>query len=123
VLGGTIVPGGSNPGVLTVSGAVTLNSSTTVNILLNGTDAGTGYAQLQAGRPINLGQNTLNLTFNFEPPVGSSFEIVTNTGGTPITGMFAGLGEGAGFSQGSYQFQITYQGGTDNDSVVLTRLA
>jgi hypothetical protein len=121
--GGTVSPGGTSPGVLTISGAVTLSSSATVSVLLNGTDAGTGYAQLQAGGAIDLGGSTLNLTFNFEPPVGSSFEILTNTSATPVSGTFAGLGQGALFSQGSYQFQITYQGGTGDESVVLTRLA
>ena len=55
--------------------------------------------------------------------MGSRFEILTNTGAAPITGTFAGLAEGAVFTQGGYQFQITYQGGTGGDSVVLTRLA
>jgi hypothetical protein len=122
-LAGTIVPGGNSPGVLAISGAVTLNSSATVRLLLNGTDAGTGYAQLQAGGAIDLGGSTLNLTFTFEPPVDSSFEIVTNSGAAPISGTFAGLAEGTVFSQGGYQLQITYQGGTGSGSVVLTRLA
>ena len=122
-VGGTLAPGGSTPGVLAVSGAVTLNSSATLSVLLNGTDAGTGYAQLQAGGPIDLGQSTLSLQFGFTPPVGSSFEILTNTGAAPITGTFNGLSEGVVFTQGAYQFQITYQGGTGGDSVVLTRLA
>ena len=122
-LGGVLAPGGNSPGILSVSGTLTLNLYTTVSVLLNGTAAGTGYAQLQAGGPIDLGDSTLNLTFGFVPPVGSSFEIVTNTGSSsPITGTFQGLPDGALFTQGSYQFQITYQGGTGGDSVVLTRL-
>jgi hypothetical protein len=122
-IGSTVAPGGNNPGVLTISGAVAFNSSATVSILLNGTDAGTGYAQLQAGGPIVLGGSTLSLNLGFAPPVGSSFEILTNTGATPIPDTFAGLAEGAVFSQGSSQLQITYQGGTGGDSIVLTCLA
>jgi len=57
------------------------------------------------------------------PPVGSTFEILTNTGTGPITGIFNGLDEGTVFTQGGYQFQITYQGGTGGSSVVLMRLA
>ena len=122
-VGGTVVPGNNGVGVLSVSGAVTFQPSATVSILVNGSAAGTGYAQLQAGGPIALGGSTLSLQFGFTPPVGSSFEILTNTGAAPITGTFAGLDEGAVFTQGSYRFQITYQGGIDSDSVVLTRLA
>jgi hypothetical protein len=122
-LGGTLAPGSASPGVLSVNGALTLNLYTTVSILLNGAAAGTGYSQLQAGGPIDLGQSTLSLQFGFVPPVGSSFEIVTNTGAAPISGTINDLDEGAIFSQGGYQFQITYQGGTGGDSVVVTRLA
>jgi hypothetical protein len=122
-LGGMLVPGGTSPGVLTISGALALNQYTTVSMLLNSTAAGTGYAQLQAGSPIALGNSTLSLTVGFVPPLGTSLEILTNTSSTPITGTFAGLDEGTVFRQGGYQFQITYQGGTGGDSVVLTRLA
>jgi hypothetical protein len=55
--------------------------------------------------------------------VGSGFEILANTGASPIAETFNGLPEGAIFSQGGYEFQITYQGGTGANSVVLTRLA
>jgi hypothetical protein len=63
-----------------------------------------------------------NLVRGFEPPVGSAFEIVTNTGTGPTAGTFNGLDEGTVFTQGGYQFQITYHGGTGGSSVVLTRL-
>ena len=121
-LGGTVAPGGDNPGVLTVPGAVALDSSSTLSIVLNGPEPGAGYAQLQAGGPVDLGGSTLSLIFGFVPPVGSSFEILTNSGSAPIGGIFNGLEEGAIFTQGGYQFVITYQGGSGGDSVVLTRL-
>jgi hypothetical protein len=121
--GGTVAPGGNSPGVLTVSGPVTFNPATTVSILLNGIAAGTGYSQLAAGGQIDLRGSVLSLTLGFEPPVGSRFEILTNAGPAPINGTFNGLAEGAVFSQGGYQFQITYEGGTGGNSVVLTRLA
>jgi hypothetical protein len=56
------------------------------------------------------------------PPVGSSFEIGTNTGAVPINGTFTGLDEGAHFTRGGYVFQISYHGGTGGNSVVLSRL-
>jgi hypothetical protein len=120
--GGAVAPGGGSPGVLLVTGPVGLDPTTTLNVLLNGSDAGTGYSQLALGGPIDLGGSTLVLNFGFEPPVGSSFEIVTNAGSGQITGAFNGLDEGAVFRQGGYQFQVTYRGGTGNDSVVVTRL-
>jgi hypothetical protein len=121
--GGTVAPGGSSPGILTVGGVVAFNPATTLNILLNGIDAGTGYSQLAAGGPIDLSGSSPSLTFGFEPPVGSTFEIFVNTGSGPVVGTFNGLDEGAISSLGGYQFQITYQGGTGGNSVLLTRLA
>jgi hypothetical protein len=121
--GGAVAPGGNSPGILTVSGSVVLNAATTLRLAINDITAGSGYAQLVVGGGINLGGSALSLAFGFEPSVGSSFEVVSNTGTGPINGTFAGLGEGAVFSQGGYQFQITYHGGTNGNSVVLTRVA
>jgi hypothetical protein len=115
---GTVSP---SPGVVTIAGGVVLTGSTTFSATLNGTDPGS-YSQLASGGPINLGGSTLSLVLGFDPPVGSSFEIVTNTGNGPITGIFNALAEGAVFSQNGFQFQITYQGGIGSDSVVVTRL-
>jgi hypothetical protein len=117
-LGGTVAPSGNNTGVLTVGGALTLNASATLSIFIDGS----ANAQLQAGGPIDLGGSTLSLSFRSEPPVGSTLEILTNNGSAPINNTFTGLDEGTIFTQGGYQFQITYQGGTGGDSVVLTRL-
>jgi hypothetical protein len=115
---GTITPG---VGVLTIAAGVDFTGSTTLSLTLNGLDLG-GYSQLITSGPIALGGTTLNLLLAFDPPVGSSFEILTNTGSAPINGTFKSLDEGAIFTQGFYQFQITYQGGTGGDSVVLTRV-
>jgi hypothetical protein len=107
---------------VTITGSVVLSSATTFTVTLNGSDPGS-FSHLAASESIDLGGSTLNLVFGFEPPVGSSFEILGNSGGGPITGTFNGLDEGAVFSQGGYQFQITYQGGPSGDSAVLTRLS
>jgi hypothetical protein len=122
-VGGTIAPGDNGPGVLSIAGPATLFSSTTLRAVCNGLTPGSGYAQLQASGPITLGDATLNLVLGFVPPVGSSFEIITNASSAPINGTFAGLSEGSVFSVANYQFQITYQGGTGGDSIVLTRVA
>ena len=112
----------SHPGVLTVRGAVAFSPATTLSIPLNGTEAGVGYPQLRAGGPIDLAASRLSLNLGFAPPAGTSFEIVANTGSAPVRGTFSGLGEGAVFTQGGYQFQISYQAGTGGNGIVLTRL-
>jgi len=118
---GSVTPGAANPGVLTVTGPTSLNPLTILTVQLNGTDPGTGYSQL-AGGPIDLGGNTLSLALGFQPPIGSTFEIVTTADPNGIVGAFNGLPEGAVFTQGGDQFQITYQGGDSGTSVVLTAL-
>jgi hypothetical protein len=115
---GTVAP---SPGVVAVA-SVAFSGTTTLSLTLSGTDLGS-YSELQASGIINLGGSTLTLVFGFEPPVGTAFEIIANTGSAPTSGTFNGLAEGAIFLQGGYQFQITYQGGTGGDSVVLTRVA
>jgi hypothetical protein len=120
---GTVAPGTAGPGVLAVAGAVTFTPLTTFSVLLNGTDPGSGYSQLQAGGPVDLGGSTLHLVLSFEPPLGSSYEIVAPSGSGPALGTFAGLPEGATLSQGGFTFQITYQGGTGGNSVIVTRLS
>jgi hypothetical protein len=120
---GTVAPGTTDPGVLAVAGAVTFTPLTTFRALVNGTDPGSGYSQLQAGGPIDLGSSTLNLELGFEPPVGSRYEILTTSDPALVRGTFSGLPEGATFSQGGFTFQITYQGGAGGNSVVVTRLA
>jgi hypothetical protein len=120
---GTVAPGGEGPGVLTVGGPTSFNPLTTLKVQLNGTDPGTGYSQLVTTGPTNLGGSTLNLVLGFDPPVSSTFEIVTTSDSGGIIGTFNGLPEGAVFSQGGYQFQITYHGGDLGTSVVLTRLS
>ena len=53
---------------------------------------------------------------------GSQFTILKLTGGAPAVNTFDSLGEGAMFTVGGVQFQITYMGGTTHDDVVLTAL-
>jgi hypothetical protein len=119
---GTVAPGTDSAGILTVAGPTSFNLLTTLTVQLNGTDPGTGYAQLVGGGPVDLGGSTLNLVLGFDPPVDSRFEIVTTADPGGIIGTFNGLPEGAVFTQDGDQFQITYQGGAAGTSVVLTRL-
>jgi hypothetical protein len=53
------------------------------------------------------------------PPHGTQFTIIKNNGGSPVSGTFSGMPEGATFVTGSTTFQISYVGGSGHD-VVLT---
>ena len=109
-----------SPGALTVAGGMVLSDSATFSATLNGTDADC-YSHVTASGPVDLGGSTLNLTLGFTPELGDAFTLVTSDAG-PITGTFAGLAEGATFTQDGMLFQITYQGGPNGNSVVLTRV-
>jgi hypothetical protein len=117
--GGTVAPGGTGTGTLSAAGPVTLGAATTFSPLLDGTNA----SQLLAGGPVDLGGSTLSLAFGADPPVGASFTVLATSDPGALANTFAGLAEGAVFSQGGFQFQITYQGGAGGNSVVLTRQA
>jgi hypothetical protein len=100
---------------------VVLSNSATFSVTLNGSDAAS-YSNVQAAGPIDLGGSTLSLTLGFTPQVGDSFTLLSTGDPSSVTGTFAGLDEGATFTQDGLTFQITYQGGLGGNSVVLTRL-
>jgi fibronectin-binding autotransporter adhesin len=112
----TLAPGGS-PGILSCSN-VTLNSSTTFTVELNGTTPGSGHDQLNVVGAVNLGNCSLNVTLGFTLSGSESFVIINNDESDAVTGTFSGLAEGATFNVGTNQLQITYVGGTGNDVVL-----
>ena len=69
-----------------------------------------------------MGGSTLSLVLGYTPQVGDSFTLLTSNDPAGVTGTFAGLDEGATFTQDGLTFQITYQAGPGGNSVVLTRL-
>jgi hypothetical protein len=117
--GGTVAP---DPGLVTIASSLALSGAATFSVTLNGTDPAS-YSQVAAGGPIDLGGSTLNLALGYTPAVGDSFTLLTTSDPSPISGTFAGLAEGAVFAQGGNLFQITYQGGPNGNSVVLTCVA
>jgi hypothetical protein len=121
--GSVLVEGSATvaPGVLTVSGSLTLSASATFAVTLNGTDPDS-YSSVHTSGPLDLGGSSLSLTLGFTPDVGDSFTLLSSDDSSAVTGTFAGLDEGAVFSQNGMTFQITYQGGPRGNSVVLTRL-
>lgn len=138
LLGGTGAMAGSlevkdtatvSPGLLAAStaapssGTVTLGPSTTFQVQLNGSLAGSGYDQLNVTGAVTLSGTTLAVTklTSFIPPNGGSLVLINNDGSDPVIGTFAGLAEGATVTLGGVPLTISYQGGTGND-VVLTAL-
>ncbi|MES2705635.1 MAG: hypothetical protein V4726_03435 [Verrucomicrobiota bacterium] len=118
--GGTLSPGAS-PGVL-AGGATTLQATVTLRMELNGLNAGDGYDQYAASGPPALNNAGLELAAGFDPPAGSTFMIIRNVSGAPVSGTFNNIPQNGyiGVSGGKI-FQISYTGG-DGDDVVLTRV-
>lgn len=118
---GTVSPGDGPPGILTSSN---LNFSSTgfFTPVLTGPNAGVGgYSQLIVTGAVSLASAKLAVepAFATPPSIGQQFTIIKNDGGSPVSGTFNGLINGAQFNSGGYFFRINYNGGAGND-VVLT---
>lgn len=115
---GAVQPGRHAPGVLTVtSGSATFNAGSSLRVQMKGT--GLNCGQLRVASPPNLAGASLELVLNYHPLLGDAFVIITNTGSSSFTTVFAGLPEGATQTVNHTQFRISYSGGTGND-VTLT---
>ena len=106
---GKIAPGNS-PGILNVSGPVTLNNLVTFEEELNGLTPGTGYDQMIGDNTIDLNGATLTVLPGFSPANGSVFTIISTTGS--LTGTFAGKANGSLFAAGTKQWRINYTSNT-----------
>ncbi len=108
----------ASTGSLTV-GNLSFGSGGTLNVLLNGTTAGTGYDQVTATGAVNLAGSSLDLSLGsgFTPAPGTTFDILVNNGGSAITGTFS---QGSTITVGGTTFSISYAGGTSGHDVVLT---
>jgi autotransporter-associated beta strand protein len=126
--GGKVQPSaGNSPTAILSCTGVTFSSGSTFAAALDGATAGAnGYDQLNVtSGTVNLGGSTLNVSIGtgFTPKIGETFTIIQNGGSSAITGTFNGLPEGGTFSTGGMTFQITYVGGSNGKSVVLTRIS
>jgi hypothetical protein len=134
--GGTLAPGfdladrsrTALAGKMIVSGNYLLDTAGALEIELFGSAPGTEYDQLRVDGLVNLAADggdggALDLLLNFSPAVGDQFTIIDNDSVDLIAGHFAGLSNLAMLSESylgaTYEFQISYAGGTGND-VVLT---
>jgi hypothetical protein len=77
----------------------------------------TGTVDLDSG---STGGATLNVTLGYTPSIGDSFVLIANDGTDPIQGTFKNLPEGATITINGQDLEITYQGGPNQNEVVLT---
>ncbi len=100
-------------------------------VQITGTVAGTQYDQLGAfGANVTGGNLNISLPSGFVPPVGAQYILLNNTSADPITGVFGsfqgvpvtgGLVQGSVLTINGYQFTLSYTGGANGNSIVLTR--
>jgi autotransporter-associated beta strand protein len=126
-LSGSSIAPGTSPGILN-TGSVTFNSGSTFSVEIGGTTPGntaTSHDQLNVTGSVSPNGATLSLASfgGFTPALGQSFVIINNDSTDAITTTFAGLSEGATISNflgSGLNATITYQGGSNNNDVVLT---
>jgi hypothetical protein len=88
---------------------------------IKGLAPGTEYGQITVNNGVSLaGTLEVELFNNFAPSVGNTFLVINKTSAGPIEGTFNDLPEGGHLVSGIYEFEISYQGGTDNNDVTLT---
>jgi hypothetical protein len=118
----TVGPGST----LTANGSFTQASTATLTIQLGGTSSSPTYGQVVSSSGTVTLAGTLQVTSTVVPAVGSPFEILANEGGSPISGTFKELAEGATFTvktgSTTMTFKISYVGDGGNN-VVITRIA
>ncbi len=121
---GNLAPGDGSPGGLIAIADVTLDSTITFIVDIDGPTVGTEYDSIDVVGTVSLGDATLEVDqlMSFDPAIGTEFMIVGNDGGDAVIGTFAGLAEGdvLASSTGTI-YQISYVGGNGND-VVLTAI-
>ncbi len=116
--GGTLAPGAS-PGILNVTGGLTLDDDSTFAVELNGVTAGTLYDQVNLTGGLTLGTSNVNLevSLGYTPSVSDFFVVVLNDDidaisnvFTQLNGVNASLTDGSNFNLGNFQFRIDYDG-------------
>lgn len=120
--GGTLLPG-SGSGRLTVT-SLALGSASSFAAHFAGASVGTQYDQVIATGAVTLNNPSLDISLlsNYIPETGTAFTLLANHSGSPISGTFTGLPEGAEFTQAGRTWSITYQGNNEDD-IVLTALS
>lgn len=120
---GAIAPGASNNAIgILNTGNLSLASTQSVNIQINGNVAGTTYDRINVTGTVSLNNATLNITSTTRS-LNSSYTIIQNDGNEAITGTFNGLSQGSiVVGSNGARYQINYFGPPGGNSVVLTEV-
>ena len=115
--GAVLAPGrrGGKPGnPLTIKSKLTFNSDATYNCGLN-TKGATADQVAANGVTINNAFFFFVVGGHRVLPPGTVFTVIRNTAATPIAGTFSNLVDGSTFATHGNTFQVSYEGGDDND--------
>jgi hypothetical protein len=100
---------------MTLQSNIALHSDAAYQFNLQ-SDTGTAAAMGASG--ITIDANALFVvqdTGSSMLPVGTSFVVISNTSGDPISGTFANLPDGGAITADNNTFQANYEGGDSND--------
>ncbi|MDD2601315.1 MAG: autotransporter-associated beta strand repeat-containing protein, partial [Kiritimatiellae bacterium] len=104
--GGAIAPGAS-VGTLTVHSNVTFTSAASLDVTVDGIEAGE-YSALVVNGAVDLADATLNVTLNTEISGGKPLFLIVNDGTDAVSGTFNNLPEGETFKISGTSFSIFY---------------
>lgn len=106
---GAAIEPGNGAGVLTVAGALTLQSGSTFRVEIDGYGAGTQYDQLSmSGQTLTLSDAMFDVTFGFLPTNGAVFQVVSGLAASTLPGIFAGRAENSVFNADGTDVRINY---------------
>jgi hypothetical protein len=118
--GGILSPGVGGAGVVGFTTGLTLGGGATLSIDGSGLVPGSQYDQLSVTGAISISNCALQVTALPTVADGTTFTIIANHAGAPISGTFNGLAENGLMNVGSQSFRIHYAGGSGHD-VTLVR--
>jgi hypothetical protein len=115
--GGTLAPGDSGAGTLTVNGNLSMASGSTLAVDIAGATAGTQYDQVIVNGTVNVSGATLAVNHSYTAAKLDSYQLIANDGNDAIAGTFTGVSEGGTLTAGgdSTSLQASYVGSSGND--------
>jgi autotransporter-associated beta strand protein len=100
-----------------IAGSLTLGTSGTLRVRINGTTVGSGYDQLAVGGNVTLA-GALEVQAGAGLAPGTRFMVLNKTSAGAFAGTFSGRPEGGSFTASGYTWIISYTGGNGNDVVL-----
>lgn len=111
---------GNSPANVQFAGDVEFSVTARLVTEIGGLAAGSEHDRLTIQGQVSLnGLLDVQLLSAFQPSAGDVFTIIDNLSSNSINGTFTGLQEGAYFVSGGQLWNITYQGGTGNDVMLM----